>query len=263
MNQPDESVNPDKSVRIQSTGSTAKHLDRKVLARLPASHLYRHFLLIAVLTLFLLTLARAGYMLWQLVRYDETATMLSSFVTGFRFDLAMLGIVLALPVFVVPLLAMFRPILPIARFLSLAWMLLVFLAIVLLELVTPYTLQESGLRPDVSVLTELGNPVDVLAKLWTSYIIPAVIGVFLATLIYAAFWARLDMPRFLRHPIKAIPAICLSIIGLALCLFAATSSINPTESVLTPHASLISADSVVNEIAGNSLYKTLYGLLVR
>ena len=237
--------------------------DRKALARLPASHLARHFLLFAILTLFLLTLARAGFMLWQLARYEDTGTMLSSFVAGLRFDVAMLGIVLAIPVFVVPLLAMLRPMLPLARFFSLFWVLVAFLIILLLELVTPYTLLESGLRPDVSVLTELGNPVDVLAKLWSTHIIPAVIGVFLATLIYIAFWARLDMSRFLRHPIKVLPAICLAVVGLAVCLFAAASSVNPLESVLTPHASLISTEGVVNEISSNSLYKTMYGMFIR
>lgn len=241
----------------------AKRLDRSALARLPASHLLRHFLLFALTTLCLLTLTRAGFTLWQLARYEDTPTMLSSFLTGLRFDVAMLGVVMVVPVFIVPLLSMFRPMLGLARFFSLAWMLVAFLGILLLELVTPYTLLESGLRPDINVLRELGNPLDVLAKLWSTHIIPAIIGVFLITLIFIAFWARLDMPRFLRHPLKIFPAICLAIVGLALCLFAAASSINPLESVMTPHASLISADAVVNEITSNSLYKTLYGQFIR
>jgi len=229
---------------------TNKGKGREALSRLPIGHLIRHYLLFAFAVLFLLTLARAGYNIWQLHMFEDVNTLLSSFLFGLRFDVALIGILLAVPVFIVPLLAMFRWTRMIAKGFSILWLILALAVVLLLELITPYTVQTAGLRPDLAVLTEMGNPVDVLAQLWSKYIIPASIGVLLALLIFIAFWSRLETTRFLRHPVKKLPAIAMSILGLALCLYAARSSINPITDTLTPQHALISAFGNANFVEG-------------
>jgi len=240
---------------------TDKGKGREALSRLPIGHLIRHYLLFAFAVLFLLTLARAGYNIWQLHMFEDVNTLLSSFLFGLRFDVALIGILLAVPVFIVPLLAMFRWTRMIAKGFSILWLILALAVVLLLELITPYTVQTAGLRPDLAVLTEMGNPVDVLAQLWSKYIIPASIGVLLALLIFIAFWSRLETTRFLRHPVKKLPAIAMSILGLALCLYAARSSINPITDTLTPQHALISAETTVNELTLNSAYKSLFSVM--
>ena len=237
--------------------------DRNALSKLPIMHLVKHFLLFAFLLLFLMSLTRAGYAIWHLDKFDDTQTLLSVFWMGLRFDLALIGILMAVPIFVVPLLAMLRLTRGLAKFLSVTWMVICVIVVLSLELITPYTLQMAGVRPDVAVLSDLGNPLDVMATLWSSHIVPAVIGLVLAILILIAFLARLNNRRFLTYPVKVFPAICLAIIGLALCLYSARSSLHPSGVAMTPHSALVSSNTLVNEIALNTPYKTLYGFFIR
>lgn len=245
----------------KSVGKINRKKDRYALSKLPISHLIRHFLLFAFLLFFLMSLTRAGYAIWQLHKFDDVETLLNVFWMGLRFDLALIGILMAVPVFFIPLFAMLRLTRGLAKFLSITWMVVCVVVVLLLELITPYTLQTVGLRPDLAVVSDLGNPLDVLATLWSSHIIPAVIGVVLAMLILIAFIARLNTHRFLTYPVRVFPAICLAVIGLALCLYSARSSLHPLGQAMTPHSALVSTDSLVNEVALNTPYKSLYGFI--
>lgn len=218
---------PVSKAEAKANAKASKTVDRESLSRLPGSHLIRHFLLFAFAVLFLLTMARAGYTLWQMSKVESVGVLVSSFLMGLRFDLALVGILLAVPVFIVPLLAMTRYTLRIGKFFSITWMILALAAVLLMELLTPYTLQQQGLRPDLAVVGAMGNPLDLLSQLWSKFIIPAVIGLVLSLLIFIAFIARLDVKRFLRHPIRVVPALCISVIGLVICVIAATGSVNP------------------------------------
>lgn len=233
---------------------------RKSISKLPVSHLIRHYLLFAFVVLFLLTLARSAYNLWQFDKVVEADALIPSFLQGLRFDLALIGIVLALPVFLVPLLSISNFTRPIGRFFSLFWLFIGLLLILLLELLTPYFMDQQGLRPDLSVLTAIKDPVELLSQLWSKHLIPAVIGVLLLVLILVAFWSRLESSRFLKFPIRPLPAIAFSIVGLLLCLLAVRSSVDIKSPAMSPETALISKDTTVNEITLNSAYKSFYSL---
>ena len=238
-----------------------KLVDRESMSRLPATHLIRHFLLFAFAVLFLLTMARAGYTLWHIAKVESVGVLISSFLMGLRFDLALIGMLLAVPVFVVPLLSLTRFTKGLGKFFSITWLILALALVLLLELLTPYTLAQQGLRPDVSVLGSLGNPVDLLSQLWSKYIIPAVVGLVLSILVFIAFIARLDSKRLLRHPIRIIPGILLSLLGLAVCVIAAMASANPPGLGFGPQNAEVSQDATVNEITMNTPFKTVHSLL--
>ncbi len=223
--------------------------------------LIRQYLLFTLTVLFLLTLARAGYNLWHFTQVSDVPTLVQSFWQGFKFDLASVGVLLAVPVFVVPLLAMFRATVPLARWFSLLWVALAFVLLVTLELVTPYFLESSAVRPDASEFASAGGVVDMLADVWSRFMIPAIIGTVLVVLILIAFWGRLNTRHFLRKPVKMIPAIMMSVFGLAFCVMATHASIDLTKPMIDPSAALVSTESVVNEITLNSTYKGLYALL--
>ena len=57
-------------------------------------HLVRHYLLFVFVVVFLLTLARAAYNLWQFDKVVEANVLIPSFLQGLRFDLALIGMVL-------------------------------------------------------------------------------------------------------------------------------------------------------------------------
>lgn len=239
----------------------SKRLDRDYLSRLPISHLIRHFLLLAFALIFLLTTARAGYLLWQMGSVESVGELVSSFLMGLRFDIALVGLLLAVPVLIVPLLAMFGATRGLAKFFSITWMILALAVVLLLELITPYTLQQQGLRPDLSVLTAIGDPVALLSQLWSKYIIPALIGILLAGMVFWAFIARLDVKRFLRHPVRVLPALCVALIGCALCVLAAKGSVAPPGLTFGQHNALVAQESVINEITSNTVFKTAQSLL--
>jgi len=224
-------------------------------------HLVRIFMLFTLTTLLLLAVARAGFNLWQFHQIPDTATLIQSFVQGLRFDLATVGWILLIPMLLVPFFSIFNVTRWLAKFILIFWLFAAMCLILLMELVTPYFLHESGVRPDMGILSAIENPVELVSGLWSSYLIPAIIGVVLFALIIFAFWSRLETNRMLRYPIKALPALSVTVIGVALCLLAIHSSIDVKKPTLGVDASLISKKTVVNEIAMNSSFKSIRNLV--
>lgn len=226
--------------------------------RISISHLIRHFLLFALTVLFLLTLIRAGFSLWQFNHIADVQTLLRSFLQGIRFDIATVGMLLLVPVVLVPLFAMFNFSRGLARLFSPLWLALALLLVLVMELVTPYFIQSSNIRPDFLAIQSLQGVNAVFTEVLQNYLIPAAVGTLLLLMLMYAFWARMELSRFLRYPIKKIPAMLLSIVGLVVCVLAIRSNIDPATPAMGPDAALISTDAVMNEIALNSTYKTLH-----
>lgn len=229
-------------------------------SRLSVTHLIYHFLLFVLTVLLLLTLIRAGFNLWQLGHIDNISTLVSSFIQGFRFDFATVGILLLPAIVIIPLLAMFGVTVGLARILSPLWLILSLAFILVMELITPYFLYTEALRPDMHAISNVGDMTTVTTEIRNQFLIPLALGVLLLLLMLYAFWARMETNRFLRFPVAKLPALLLSIIGLVLCVIAARSNINPTAPALGPDAALISQEPIVNEISMNSAFKTLHGL---
>ena len=234
---------------------------------LSALHLLRVFALFTLVVLFLLTLTRAGFSLWRLNHiesvdgFNQLQGFAELFVLGWRFDLALIGSVLLIPVTLGTFLAMLGPLRILARFIIHLFLILGMLFILVTEYVTPYFLHTSDARPDFTELKAISDPVSVLAGLWSTQLIPAVIGLVLAILILIAFILRMETSRFLRHRIAPLSGITLMIFGGALCLFAIISNIDFIEpplripTPLHPNDSIISADKLVNDLSMNTAFK--------
>ncbi len=228
---------------------------------LSATHLLRHFVLFALTTLFLLTMVRAAYSLWQFPKVMEQDALLTVFATGLRFDLALIGALLMVPLIVGPLLGMFSGTRAIAKVFLVCWLLLSMLLVLLSELVTPYFMMESGIRPDVSSLLSVAKPMDVVAKLWTTYSIPMVVGLLLVVMIIIAYWARLETNRLLRIRLSVPTALLLIVVGCMVSRLAIWSRVELSSGPLDPVAAMITEEVVLNEIAQNSAYKLLHSTL--
>jgi len=242
-------------------------------ASLSAAHLFRVFALYALVTLFLLTLTRAGFSLWQLARvesvdgFDTLSGFAKLFIMGWRFDLALIGAVLLIPVTLGTLLSMLGPLRILGRILIVLFLFFGMLFVLLGEYVTPYFLHLNEARPDLESIKAIENPIEAVAGLWSTQLIPAVIGLVLALLIFIAFLARLEMSRLLRYRIAPLSGITLMIVGGALCVFAMISSIdfiqNPgtLPTVLSTDAATITTDTLVNELSMNTAYKAGWSLV--
>lgn len=229
-------------------------------SRLPATHLLRHLVLFLFIGVFLLTMIRAAYVVWQFPKAMESSSLIDIFLMGLRYDLALMGILL-LPIIVLGcLFGMLGITRMLAKGLVIILLMLGMLFILVTELITPYLLVEQGLRPDLSILTAIKDPVSMLASLWSSHMVPAIIGLVLTLLIFFAYWARLETSRMFRFPLAPLSTIALLVVGVALCGLAIFSGIDPTSAALSPSTGSISTETVINEITINSGYKMLYSL---
>lgn len=230
-------------------------------ATVSATHLLRIYLLFAFTVLFLLTLIRTVYGIWQLPKFEEITTVLSTFGTGLRFDLSVVGTILLVPVVLFTFLSMVGFTRVISKGLLVLWLSIGLFFVLLTELITPYFMSEQGIRPDIESLTSIKNPVQFVASLWSSHLIPAVIGIVLCILVMIAFVNRLELGRLLRFRVSWLSGFALMIVGGALCLLAIWSGIDPKQPPLHPGEALISEDRMVNEIALNSPFKMAYSII--
>jgi len=230
-------------------------------SKLSATHLLRHLLLFVFISVFLLTMTRAAYVLWQFPSAMSSGALLDIFLMGLRYDIALVCI-FVLPTLVLgSVFGLLNITKGFAKFLVVLFLMLGMVFIVLSELITPYFILEQGVRPDVSVLMAIKDPISVLASLWSAHLIPAIIGVVLAVLILIAYWARLEVSRLLRFPLAPLSTIALLIVGVVLCALGIYSHYDPSQAPLSPTTGIISTETVLNEITLNTGYKMLYSAI--
>ena len=229
---------------------------------LPATHLLRKFLLFVLMCVFLLTLMRAAYGLWQFPKLEEADALIPLFTQGLRFDLALIGLICLVPVVLGSILSMTSVTRGLAKFIIVLFLVVGLLLILLLELITPWFIDTQGLRPDINLLMSVENPIGAFKQVATAHVIPLVVGAILCVLIVAAFWARLELQRFLRYRISVPSAVLMAIGGGLICLVAIWSTPDLRNPALSPADSLISTDATVNDLAMNSAYKTLYSAIL-
>lgn len=229
---------------------------------LPAMHLVRQFLLFAFTVVFLLTMIRAGYALWQFPLIEETNAFVPLFVQGLRFDLALVGIICFVPVVLGSILSVIGPLRTVAKFVVTLFLVAGLATILGLELITPWFIDTQGLRPDLPLLLEVSTPVDIVRTVIAEHLIPLVVAVVLCVLIVIAFWVRMELQRFLRYQVAAVAGLLCSVVGGGVCLLLVWSPMSLQQLPLGPGDALISVDTTVNELAMNTTYKFLYSIVL-
>lgn len=225
---------------------------------LPATHLLRQYLLFVLTVVFLLTVIRSAYGLWQFPKLEETDTFVELFVQGLRFDLALVGLIALVPVVLGSLLAMSDATRGLAKFVIGLFLLGGLVLILLLELLTPWFVDTQGLRPDVNLLSSVPTPIQTVQQVVMQHVVPFAIAALLCILILWAFWSRMEMSRFLRYRISSTSALAMAVLGGLACLVAIWSTPDLRKPALSPGDSLISVNATVNDLVMNSAYKSLY-----
>lgn len=227
---------------------------------LPATHLLRHYLLFVLTLVFLLTILRSAYGLWQFQKIEAADVFIPFFLQGLRFDLALIGLVSIVPVVVGTLLSLARVSRTLAKLLIILFLFVGLLLVLGLELITPWFIETQGLRPDVNSLGSIESPLQTMHEVVETYAIPSAIAIILCLLIFFAFWSRMELSRFLRYRVSAPSGLLLMLFGGLLCAIAIWSTPDLRNKALTPADARISEDSLVNDLAMNTPYKILYSL---
>ncbi len=228
---------------------------------IPSTHLLRHFVLFAFVALFLLTMIRAGYGLWQFPAVLESGAWYTLFLTGLRYDLALIGGLLLVPVIIGPLLGMIGITRLISKSFLVIWLLFALGYILITEFATPYFIFENGVRPDLAVLAETKEPIVAGMGFASRYSVQALIGALLVLLIFFAYGRRLEVTRLMAHRLSVASSLALVILGAAACLLAVRSEYDPGKPALSPSNSLIAKETLINEISMNTGYKVAYSAI--
>ncbi len=230
-------------------------------SKLPASHLLRQFLLFALTVLFLLTVIRAAYGLWQFPRLSQAGQVLPWFVEGLRYDVALIGLICLIPMVVGSVLSTLTRTRALAKLMITCFLVCGLVLVLVLELITPWFVQTLGLRPDIALLSQIEQPVTVLATVVSEQAIPLSVASFLCVLILVSFWGRMEMKRFLKYRLSVPSGLMLALVGGMVCMIAIRSTSDLSRPGLSPLDAQISEDLTVNDLTMNSAYKLLYSIV--
>ncbi|MCP1678497.1 LTA synthase family protein [Kerstersia gyiorum] len=206
--------------------------------------------LIASLILFLVS--RTGLALWQWDRVSAVQDFWRIWLGGLRIDLAMLGMLAALPLFLSPWLGHS----PRATRWTAIWFRVCWLLLAIMEAATPQFLAEYDTRPNRLFFIYLVYPEEVLSMLWTGYKLSvggAIIGV------AAMLWIGFKL-----FPLNALPDArrawgwrpVLSVVFAALAFISIRGTLQHRP--INPSTVAFANDAMVNALALNSFYSVTY-----
>ncbi|MCI1227734.1 LTA synthase family protein [Kerstersia gyiorum] len=206
--------------------------------------------LIASLILFLVS--RTGLALWQWDRVSAVQDFWRIWLGGLRIDLAMLGMLAALPLFLSPWLGHS----PRATRWTAIWFRACWLLLAIMEAATPQFLAEYDTRPNRLFFIYLVYPEEVLSMLWTGYKLSvggAIIGV------AAMLWIGFKL-----FPLNALPDArrawgwrpVLSVVFAALAFISIRGTLQHRP--INPSTVAFANDAMVNALALNSFYSVTY-----
>lgn len=208
--------------------------------------------------LLLLALSRVLLVTWQWDRVNDAQMLLPVFVQGARFDFVLLGLLLAVPVLLFPLLASNKPLLPAWRVFLLVYFTVALLLVAFLELSTPSFIDQFDARPNILFVEYLNHPREVFATLFAAYRIPLILTV--VVLAGLAFITTRQFGKVLASTRASgvLPTLFLFPVLLVCCVGMVRSTLDHRP--VNPSTVAISNDPMVNDLALGSAYTLLYAV---
>ena len=219
---------------------------------------YLPLLVFMVVTLLLLSASRLGLVLWQFDRVTAAADIGIILLQGVRADLIFIGLWLAIPLLLAPLLAR-KSSFKVWLQLNHLWLLLGLALVILLEVSTPQFILQYDVRPNRLYIEYLKYPKEVFGTLWQGYR-GMLLGGVLALL--ALLWlGNLLLHRVLvqTRPFARYRTLLISWPLLVLLAFAAIRSTTEHRPA-NPALFAITGDAMVNSLIINSPYSVLYAI---
>lgn len=214
---------------------------------------YRTLTIFLLLGLGILSSSRLLLMMWQSERVQATGQFGGLLLQGIRADFILLGLLLLIPILVLPLFNLTRQYSKWSGF-SYFWCLIMLCLIIFIEMSTPSFIAQYDIRPNRLYLEYLKYPKEVFATLWNGFRTSLVLGVtFTAMLV----WGAVQVLRPQKNQAEKPVALWLSWPIAVLLVFAAIRSTTDHRPA-NPSTFAITADALVNSLVINSPYSVLY-----
>ncbi|CAG0980078.1 hypothetical protein MTYP_01710 [Methylophilaceae bacterium] len=229
----------------------------KFWKRLESLGFYAPLVAMYLFSLPILSLSRAGLMLWQSERVAATGIWPEMLLQGLRVDIIQMGLLVIIPLLVAPLFA-HRHAWPWWRRFSFAWVVLAVTLLIFMEAVTPGFIGEYDTRPNRLFVEYLKYPQEVVPMLWNGFRIHvfAAIGTLMA-----AVWA---ISRFMRPWLgSAAPGRKLGYwLALPFVILLVSFSVRSTTDhrPANPAMFAITTDTMVNTLIMNSAWSVFHAI---
>ncbi len=210
-----------------------------------------------LLGLIILSLSRAGLILWKLDRVMATQRFIDILLQGVRADIIQLSLLALIPLLLTPLIAIKRFFKSWQKF-TYVWVIVAIVFLVFLEAATPGFIAEYDVRPNRLFVEYLKYPHEVIPMLWRGFRVHVFAG-FGFTLL--AIWL---MRRFMKPWLQEKSTWSNKQIWLAwpliflLTSFAIRSSLGHRPA--NPAIFAITSDSMVNSLVISSGYSVIYAI---
>lgn len=212
------------------------------------------FLMLAVLLITGLSRVALTSLWYSRVEHSDALSFVLT--QGLRFDLVLLGMLLAPAIMLIPLLASnaltfgsWKQIL--ALYVAISIMVVVFM-----EMATPAFIEQFDARPNVLFFEYIGHPKELLGTLWGAYRWQLLAGV---PLVLAVGFAMQRLVIHMMHtatPMPLIVALPLTVLLLLTSVALARSTLDHRP--VNPSTVALTNDSLVNDLALNSTYTVAY-----
>lgn len=137
------------------------------------------------LGLLVLTLSRAGLVLWKFDRVSATGALVEVMLQGFRVDIIQFGLLVLIPIVLAPVLAIKRWF-NVWKHFTYLWVSVCIVLLVFLEAATPGFIMEYDVRPNRIFVEYLKYPNEVFGMLWRGFKVHVFAGLGFTAL---ALWA--------------------------------------------------------------------------
>lgn len=230
----------------------------KIRSVLYATGPFLSLFIFTISVLVILSLSRFGLLFWQFERATAAGDIGIMLLQGVRADLIFIGLWLALPLLLAPLLARagsFKVWLKLNHL----WLLLGLALVILLEVSTPQFIMQYDVRPNRLYIEYLKYPKEVFGTLWQGYRGMLLGGVL--ALIALLWLGNLALRKVLAHtqPFARYRTLLLSWPLLVFLTFAAIRSTTEHRPA-NPALFAITGDAMVNSLIINSPYSVLYAI---
>lgn len=218
---------------------------------------YAHLLRFALILLPVLSLSRAGLVIWWYDRVKEAGSLFEIFIQGIRADIILVCIWLMFPVTLVPVMA-WRPLHTAWFRYTYIWCLIGLITALFVELATPAFLLQFDARPNRIFIEYLKYPKEVISTLWYGFRYPLIVGLALTGAIGFMLGRFLYVPgsKLIHWPLLKNLAVWPIAFVLVFMGIRSTTNHRPAN----PAMFAITGDSMVNSLVINSGYSILYAL---
>ena len=205
-----------------------------------------------------LTVCRIIFVIWQWQRVVDADMLGTVFIQGLRFDLVLLGLMLAIPALCFPVLASNRFLVPAWQALLKVCLPIALLLIVFMECSTPSFVDQFDSRPNILFLEYLNHPKEVGATLWAAYKLPILFAILAVSTITWINTRQIGRLVAKIQPTGFVPAILVAPVLMLICVGMIRSTLDHRP--VNPSTVALSTDPMVNDLALNSAYTALYAV---